>query len=114
MGMLETGTAHLAESMTKHTAVDVLYIKRKIQKPIKATRGSTPFEASDTEGLIHRTVSRDYLIAKTEWPFDDDPEDGDRITDAGKTYIVRSMTGQPVWRFADPGENLMRIHTKQQ
>ena len=47
MGMLETGTAHLADSMTKHTAVDVLYIKRKIQKPIKATRGSTPFEKTE-------------------------------------------------------------------
>jgi hypothetical protein len=114
MGMLETGTAHLADSMTKHTAVDVLYTKRKIQKPIKATRGSTPFEASDTEGIIHRTVSRDYLVAETDWPFDEDPEDGDRIADSGKTYIVRSMTGEPVWRFSDPGENLMRIHTKQQ
>lgn len=114
MGMLETGTAHLADSMTKHTAVDVVYIKRKIQKPIKATRGSSPFEASDTEGIIHRTITRDYLVAKTEWPFDSDPEDDDRIVDGDKTFIVRSVPGEPVWRFSGNGDHLMRIHTKQQ
>jgi hypothetical protein len=114
MGMLDAGTAHMASSLTQHAGQTITYTKRKIQKTFKATRGSTPFEASDTEGIIHRTVSRDYLVAETDWPFDEDPEDGDRITDNGKTYIVRSMTGQPVWRFSDPGENLMRIHTKQQ
>lgn len=112
--MLDAGTAHLASSLTQHAGYTITYAKRKIQKTLKATRGSTPFEASDTEGIIHRTVSRDYLVAATDWPYDVDPEDGDRITDAGKVYIVRSMTGQPVWRFSDPGENLMRIHTKQQ
>ena len=114
MGMLGDGTAHLASSLTQHAGDPITYTKRKIQKAFKATRGSTPFEASDTDGIIHRTVTRDYLLATTDWPYDEDPEDGDRITDAGKVYIVRSMIGQPVWRFSDPGENLMRIHTKQQ
>lgn len=114
MGMLTSGTAHLAKSITTHAGEPVTYTKRKIQKTFNATRGSTPFEGSDADGIIHRTVSRDYLVASTDWPFDEDPEDGDRIVDGGKTYIVRSVPGQPVWRFADPGENLMRIHTKQQ
>lgn len=114
MGMLDQGTAHLATALTAAAGESVTYTKRKVQKTFKATRGSTPFEGSDADGIIHRTVSRDYLVASTDWPFDEDPEDGDRIVDGDKTYIVRSVPGQPVWRFADPGENLMRIHTKQQ
>ena len=114
MGMLETGTAHLAASLAQHASVDITYTKRKVSKPIKATRGSTPFEASDAEGIIHRTTTRDYLIAKTKWPFTEDPEDGDRIVDGNDTFVVRSVPGQPVWRFADPGNNLYRVHTKQQ
>ena len=114
MGMLETGTQHLATALTQHAGVEITYTKRKITKPFKATRGSTPFEGSDADGIIHRTVTRDYLIAKSVWPFSDDPEDGDRITDDGETYVVRSVPGQPVFRFADPGKNLYRVHTKQQ
>ena len=53
-------------------------------------------------------------VAKTEWPFDSDPEDDDRIVDDGKTFIVRSVPGDPVWRFSGNGDHLMRIHTKQQ
>jgi len=114
MGMLEQGTQHLAAMLTQHTSVEIQYSKRKITKTIRATRGSTPFEGSDADGIIHRTVTRDYLIATDQWPFSDDPQDGDRITDGNQVYLVRSVPGQPVWRFSDPGEHLYRIHTKQQ
>ena len=114
MGMLGDGTAHLASSLTQHAGDPITYTKRKIQKAFKATRGQSPFEASDTDGIIHRTITRDYLVATTEWPFDSDPEDDDRIVDGDKTFIVRSVPGEPVWRFSGNGDHLMRIHTKQQ
>jgi len=121
MGMLETGTAHLTSQLKQHTSVSVSYSRSDAfgssSMPVQATRGSSPFEASDTEGIIHRTSQRDYLIAVADFPFEMPPKDGDTITDIDGTgaevvFLVASMTGERPWRYADPGETLLRIHTK--
>lgn len=113
MGMLESATASLAATLRTATAVDVFYTREMTTiGPLRATRGSTPYEATDTDGIIHRTIQRDYLIAAADFPFTDLPRDGDRIADGDETYIVQSMTGSTPYRFADPGKSLLRIHTK--
>jgi hypothetical protein len=114
MGLLETATASLAAQLRTHTAIDVVYSRSMASISVKATRAATPYESSDTDGIIHRTVARDYLIATTDFPFVDPPRNGDTITDSGDVYLVHSMTGETPWRYSDPGRSLMRIHTKKQ
>jgi hypothetical protein len=48
------------------------------------------------------------------FPFSDMPRDGDIISDGEDYYLVHSMTGERPWRYSDPGQSLLRIHTKKQ
>ena len=114
MALLETATAYLATQLTALTAVGVVYSRGATSVSINATRASTPYEASDADGVIHRTIARDYLIAATLFPFSDLPRDGDTIIDLDETYIVHSMPGSPPYRYSDPGRSILRIHTKKQ
>jgi hypothetical protein len=114
MGMLETGTAHLTTMLDAHTSIAIVYSRSGVSVSCNATRGSTPFEASDAEGIIHRTARRDYLISADQFPFTEHPREGDSITDAGDRYAVQSIPGEPVWSWVDGAKTLMRIHTKKQ
>lgn len=110
--ILDTALAHLADQMQTHLSVNVVYSRDGASIGIAATRGSTPYEASDTDGIIHRTVMRDYLIAAEVFPFTDPPRDGDIIQDGNDTYIVHSMTASQPYRYADPYNRILRVHTK--
>lgn len=114
MALLETATAYLATQLTALTAVSVIYSRGATSISISATRASTPYEASDADGVIHRTIGRDYLIESALFPFSDLPRDGDTIIDLDETYIVHSMPGEQPYRYSDPGRSLLRIHTKKQ
>ena len=114
MGILENATAYLAAQLNTHASVTVVYSRNGTSMSIAATRGNTPYEASDADGIIHRAVRRDYLIKSDVFPFTQVPLDGDTITDDGDTYIVQSVPGEPPYHYADPGKSLLRVHTKKQ
>jgi hypothetical protein len=114
MGILENATAYLAAQLNTHASVTVVYSRNGTSMSIAATRGNTPYEASDADGIIHRTVRRDFLISADVFPFTQLPLDGDIITDNGDTYIVQSIPGELPYHWCDPGNVLMRVHTKKQ
>jgi hypothetical protein len=115
MGILENATAALASIINTHASVPITYSRGMTTiSGLTAIRGSTPYEASDAEGIIHRTIARDYLLKADTFPFSDMPRDGDIITDDGDHYLVHSMTGERPWRYSDPGQSILRIHTKKQ
>lgn len=114
MGLLETGMAHLGTVMASALEVPLTVSRSGVTVSTTGTRGSTPFEASDADGIIHRTVRRDYLIRVDAWPFTEAPRDGDIITDAGSRYMVQSIPGEHPWRHIDPAKTIFRIHTKEQ
>ncbi|VTR99243.1 unnamed protein product [Gemmata massiliana] len=58
---------------------------------------------------------RDYLIPKGELPWE--PKKGDVVEDvvngvAQKFEVLPPATGEPEWRYSDPGETLFRVHCK--
>jgi hypothetical protein len=115
MGMLENATAALASILDTHASVPITYSRGMTSiSGLTAIRGSTPYESSDADGIIHRTIARDYLMRADTFPFSDMPRDGDIISDGEDYYLVHSMTGERPWRYSDPGQSLLRIHTKKQ
>lgn len=112
MSILDAALAHLADQMQTHLSVPITYSRDGASVTIQATRGSTPYEATDADGIIHRTVSRDYLIHVEQYPFTDLPRSGDLIHDAGEDYVIHSMTGSQPYRFSDPHRRILRVHCK--
>lgn len=112
MSILDAALAHLADQMRTHLSVPITYSRDGASITCQATRGSTPYEATDAEGIIHRTVARDYLIHVEQYPFTDLPKSGDLIHDAGEDYVVHSMIGSQPYRFSDPHRRILRVHTK--
>lgn len=113
--LLEDASTYLATRLAGQTAVAVVYNRQgdfgAESAPITATRGSTPYEAANEDGIVTRWETRDYITAAASFPFSE-PIDGDTITDAGRTYQVQSLPGQRPFRYCDPGRALMRIHCK--
>jgi hypothetical protein len=115
MGMLENATAALASILDANASVPITYSRGMTTiAGLTAIRGSTPYESNDSDGIIHRTIARDYLMRSATFPFSDMPRDGDIIKDGEEFYLVHSMTGERPWRYCDPGQSLLRIHTKKQ
>lgn len=114
--MLEAATQYLANRLTAITAVDVVYSRAddlgSESATVKATRGRTEFEGVDRDGIVQRTTGHDYLIATNVFPFCLPPANGDSITDGDNVYEVASMAGTQPYSYCDPGESLLRIHTK--
>lgn len=115
MSLLESATAYLANRLESHTTIDIVYSRTDDfggeSLPLKATRGSTPFEATSEDGIVHRWETRDYLITASTLTFGI-PIDGDTITDGTDTYHVQSVGGQQPYRYSDPGRSIIRVHTK--
>lgn len=113
--LLESATAYLASRLGTSTAIDITYSREgdfgAETTPLKATRGSTPFEGQSDDGIITRIESRDYLIAMSTFPYEA-PQSGDIITDGPDRYEVQALFGTQPYRFSDPGRSLLRIHTK--
>jgi hypothetical protein len=64
MGILENATSALAGILDTHASVPISYSRGMTTiTPLTAIRGSTPYESSDADGIIHRTIARDYLMA---------------------------------------------------
>jgi hypothetical protein len=115
MSLLESATAYLAQRLESQTTIDIVYSRigdfGAESIPLKATRGSTPFEATSEDGIVHRWETRDYLIKAATLTFGV-PIDGDTITDGTDTYQVQSIGGQQPYRYSDPGRSIIRVHTK--
>lgn len=114
--MLGTGLAWLEDQRNSHMTVSVTYSRGVNSVTLTATRGKSDFEEVDEFGVVQRMQSRDYLVLVADLILSGVgviPAVGDRITDAGATYEVLSISGQPHWRYSDVGRLTFRIHTKQ-
>jgi len=116
--LLERASSWLADQRAKFASRLVTY-QRKAGGSItvNACLGSSQFEAENSQGLIERYESRDFLVKASELVMDGEtflPQHGDRIVDgqAGMTYEVLEAGGE-CWRYSDPHRISLRIHTKQ-
>jgi hypothetical protein len=93
----------------------VSYTRGSETQPCLATTSQSAFETQTETGVVERWESRDYIISYHELPFAV-PQRGDRITESlngtSVSYEVCAPRGAPVWNWADPYRNSVRVHTK--
>ncbi|MGD8453653.1 MAG: hypothetical protein PVJ57_17715 [Phycisphaerae bacterium] len=117
--LLERGAAWLSRQRTQHCASLVTYEDHGSRVDVRATVGRTAFEQVDEFGVVHRTESRDFLIAAEDLVLDGAvvlPRGGARIREpaGGQTFVYEVMApgGEPPWRYSDAFRRTLRIHTK--
>ena len=97
--------------------VSVTYTRGATTRTITALEGRTAFAAQPVEGPRIEFGDRDYLILATDLAALGEPVLGDRISQAfaGQTEVYEVITpgtGDPAWRWSDPGHTIYRLHTK--
>jgi len=119
--VLRNGLSWLTAILQQQAAVSVTYRRGSDETAgITAIVGRTEFEATDDEGGVLRSQSRDYLIAPADLVIDGSqtlPNVGDKIleTVGSETHLYEVLTlgVEGHWRWSDPFRTLMRIHTRQ-
>lgn len=119
MDLMDRGSEMLGRVRGAHLSRPVTYRRGNDTIELAAAVGSTAFERTDDHGVIHRTESRDYLIAAADLVLAGTatlPTPGDRIEEHDSVtlhvYEVIAPAGEPVWRYSDPQRRTLRIHSK--
>jgi hypothetical protein len=118
--MLSTGAAYLASTLAASASETVTYARPggSLTTSWSATYGSQLLRVNDSKN-VSRTLrtDRDFVGEKATlstaglWP----PRRGDQVTmPTGEVFEVDAYGSEAHWRYADPFENLVRVHTKAQ
>lgn len=93
----------------------ITYRRGQSQAHMTATIGQSMFESADSNGVLERWESRDFIVRSSLLPFGE-PQRHDQIIDtlgnAGVAYEVASPRGVPLWHYGDAFRTVVRIHTK--
>lgn len=121
----KTGAEWLEAQRVAHLSAQVTYSRTAADGSVdscifNATVGRTPFQVSDSGGVLVEFIARDFTFAAADLVLmtagaNIEPQRGDRITDdSGAVYEVMhpSQSEQP-WRWGDPYAITYRVHTKQ-
>lgn len=108
--VLQTSSAWLESMRDQFRTNDVTYSADGTPTVVKATVGRSEFEMVDSNGVVMRVDSRDYLITASQLSVE--PKAGHRIADGGNVYEVSEFGSEPAWRWSDPFHQTYRIHTK--
>jgi len=118
--LLDHGLTWLAESLKKHAARPVVYRRGRDEVTVQAIIGRTLLKLDDGYGGVRIVwTDRDFLIAAEDLVLAGRrilPQRGDEIreTSNGRTvvYEVLAPGREPEWRWSDPYQKILRIHTK--
>ena len=119
--MLRTGQEWLANQLRTHASSPIVYVRGSDQVTVTAIIGRTLMKIEDGYGGVHmQWTDRDFLIAPNELVLAGSqvlPERGDTIHETlnGIVFIyeVNAPGAETPWRWSDPHQTLLRIHTKQ-
>lgn len=114
--MLSNAAQWLADTLKATEGVSITYTRGAASATITAVQGRTAGEHLDTDGIVHKYESHDWLIAASDLVLSGSsatPARGDVIAYGGRTYQVEPIPGQDVFAYTDEHRTAMRIHTKQ-
>ena len=117
--LLKTGLAWLTSQLRTHAAETVTYVRGYDSLDVPATFGKKLLRLSDEYGIRVEWTDMDFLIAADDLVIGGEritPERGDIIQIAmaydDQAFEVQPFGSEPAWRWADPHQSMMRIHTK--
>ena len=114
--VLHAGANWLAQKMKAHVSRSVVYSRGANSVTILATAGKTLLRLIDPYGASRMEwTDRDYLFTVADLILagvPTTPARGDRIEDAGETFELMPVPGEPSWRQADPDGQMIRLHCK--
>jgi len=117
--LLKTGSAWLEAQRHEHMSSTVTYRRGGDSVELSATVGRTRYESADDHGLIVKSEARDYLLRASDLILGGStttPERGDRIEEtigaSVYSYEPFPLGGEPLWRYSDPLNETIRIHTR--
>jgi len=124
MNAVELAVAAAGRAMQSVAGVKITYRRGGQALDLVATVGSTTFEAENLdleEDGIQEIRTRDYLITDTVRFIAamGNPQSGDRTEEAASARAavrvseVNAPGREPCFSYADPSEQILRIHTKQ-
>lgn len=116
--LLSTGAAWLAGQLGQHASTACI-LRREDDRTIEfdAIPGMTQWEGESYEGASFRFETRDFIVQTSLLLLDGlpyRPDAGDEIDVAamGVIFQVFAPTDAGCWRYSDPAEQSIRIHTK--
>ena len=107
------GHAESVFANTNHFAVSVVYQRGSLSVALDALVSSTLFDAETTYGVT-RIETRNFSFVPSKLILSGAvrlPERGDKIVDAGRTYILTEPAGQPCYQYDDENRAMIRVHT---
>ena len=117
--LMKKGAEFLSGQIKASVSSDVTYTRAtgptgvSLVSSVKATIGSSTFEAQSQSGVIESWHARDFIILANDLDFE--PERGDTISELidGVTGVfeVRTPRGVPLSHPADAYSTSLRIHT---
>lgn len=118
--LLRRGADWLHRQRHAHMAREVEYRRGEHAATLDATVGATAFEQESQSGVIERTESRDYLVRTADLSLPTLgavlPVEGDQIVETigevDQVFEVMAFGAEPPFRFSDPGQTTLRIHTR--
>lgn len=117
MNLFAKAREWLGEKMQQAAGVGELSYTRGAEAiTLEPWVGRTVFSSNTLNGARVQWGDRDYLIRVSELSLGE-PQEGDRIAETIEgvdcVFEVRTPdTGEPAWRFADPGRTMYRLHVK--
>jgi len=116
---LQQGLKWLSEQLKAHAAQEVKYRRGSKEVSVRAVVGRSLLKLDDGYGGIRMVwTDRDFLIAAEDLILDGArtlPQRGDQIEQIidGTKHIFEVLApgNEPEWRWSDPHQTILRIHT---
>jgi hypothetical protein len=117
--MLADGLAFLTEQLTDHAAKLVTYSRGSDSVEVRATWGAKLLKLSGEFDVRIEWTDMDFCIKASLLVLNGEqviPRRGDMIqlviNEEAQTFEVFPFGDEPPWRWADPHQSMVRVHTK--
>ena len=118
--MLQRGLARLTQVLTDRGSQTVKYVRGSRAFDVHATFGQKMLKLDNGVGTSYvQWTDMDFLIPTEDLVISGEtitPDRGDLIeitfTDKIERYEVSPYGDEPPWRYSDPNQTIVRIHTK--
>jgi hypothetical protein len=111
--LMQKGAAFLASRRKQSLSREITYRRGSQGATALSTRGRSPFEVTDKDGVFQRIETRDEIIEVSELAGFGEPQRGDLIDDGTHTLeVCPPAPGISQWSWSSPFRTSYRIHTR--